>query len=47
MKLPLKLPTTKKLTAVAGFVALVAAAAAVDKFAGTNLLPWVLAFGGG
>ncbi|CAO3453176.1 hypothetical protein [Azospirillum argentinense] len=47
MKLLMKLPTTRKLTAVAGFVAVVAAAAAVDKFFGTSLLPWVLTFGGG
>lgn len=46
MKLPVKLPTTKKLTAVAGIVAVVAATAAVDKFFGTSLLPWVLALFG-
>lgn len=47
MKLPVKLPTTKKLTAVAGIVAVVAATAAVDKFFGTSLLPWVVALVGG
>lgn len=46
MKLPVKLPTTKKLTAAAGAVAVLAATAALDKFAGTSLLPWVMAYFG-
>lgn len=46
MKLPMKLPTTKKLTAVAGAVAVLASTAALDKIAGTKLLPWVMAYFG-
>lgn len=42
----MKLPTTKKLTAVAGIVAVLAATAALDKFAGTKLLPWAMAYFG-
>ena len=38
-----KLPSLKNLTRMALAVAVVATAAAIDHYAGTNLLPWALA----